>query len=369
MATDPAGEATALRFAAGLLGIATDATGQAPLGALLRRLDDHDYLPDPLAHEALLTLAGLPAGPLLRETVAEAQRRRLAREVEGFASRYFDEPSGRRIDHHRSLVEACAGYLRLLGRLEGLAAGLAIERSAVVASSPPVRQLLEDLLALFPLDPTTRAPEARRRAARFLSDPALSDAERTRALKSLAKRHPGVLALVPDYPKGLARPRRRATAAGARAGLLGFLTSSGKAPYVILAVVVLGSLNRLATAPPRTSNARAIDGNAAKAGEWMARLIRQRLESTLRGELARISRPIEAERLAQIVADLPVEGLAASGELGSIAVTDRWTPGVRALFAGRLRVSLIAAGVPPEEPWLGDLADRCFPEVQPGRAP
>jgi hypothetical protein len=370
MATDPAFDAWATRFAADLLGIAPDVTGQGPLGALLRRLDDHDLLPDPLAHEALLALAGRPAGPLLRETAAEAERRRLTREIHAFAGRYFDEPVEARAKHYRALVEACAGHPGLLARLEGLAAGLAIERSAVVASSPTVRQLLDDILTLYPLDPASRAREARRRSSRFLSEPALGDAERARALKTLARRHPGVRALVPDYLKGLVKPRRRATASGDRSGLRGFLGSSGKTPYVIIAAVVLSSMGRLVTpTPPRPSDVRAIAVDAAKVDQGVVRFVRERLETTLGAELARIGRPIEPRLLARIVAGLPVEKLASTGELRSIAMTGRWSPNARTLFSGRLRASLIKAGVPFNEPGLGELDDRCFPTIQPGQAP
>ena len=80
------------RFAAEAIGLDPEQDETATRTTLFLRLRDHDFLPDPLQHQAILALAGRAVAPgsTLIEEVAEAEECRLHAEVEHYAAEFFE---------------------------------------------------------------------------------------------------------------------------------------------------------------------------------------------------------------------------------------------------------------------------------------
>jgi hypothetical protein len=322
----------------------------ASIAALGRKLVDHDFLPDPLAHEAIRALAGrtMPEGSLLLEALDRAEERRLHDEVNAFAAGFFDRDVPARVERHRVLVESCQHHPRLLGRLNALR-------------------------------PEPRASEARDRAERFRADPKLTDADRARALKALARRHPEVVGLQPDYPVRLAKIRRKNPADRIGTKVVAFLGSSGQRPYWILAFVLIGSVSRLfngfSSPPTAPSSLRTLAKSThpaldkARMASAGARFLRDEFRLSIQRELTGIGKALDQRQLNRVVAGLPVEEIPMVGDPRALIRDGRWTEAVRDRFIARLKVLLKATNLGLNNLQLDDLAPRCFPEATPPRSP
>jgi hypothetical protein len=325
------------RFAAEAIGLEPALDESATRVALFLRLRDHDFLPDPLQHQAILALAGraVVAGSVLLEEIADAEERRLHAEVEQYAAEFFDVPVVSRVDRYRLLGQACARHPRLIERLRLLRPGLMIDRASLTDASPLVQQLLDDILDLFLLRPGPRAAEARARVSTFKADPGSTDADRARALKILVSRHPEVVALLPDFPARLGKVRRRASADRLLARVVekvGEPSDPWRRGYLVIAVIMLSGVFRLANTlttkptslPIAPSNFQS-PGNVALSPSDKARMesaiirfLHDEFKEMIRRELTRIGKPLEDRQLDGVVERLPVEDLP---PVGGMALT------------------------------------------------
>jgi hypothetical protein len=374
------------RFAAEMVGLETTLDESATRAALFGKLRDHDFLPDPLQHQAILALAGRPVvgGSVLLEALAEAEGRRLHVEVEEYAADFFGLPVASRVDQYRLLGQACAQHPRLIERLRLLRPGLMIDRASLTDASPLVQRLLDDILDLFPLRPEARAVEARERVARFESDPKSTDAERARALKTLARRHADVVKLLPDYPArlGKARVRRRASPEAVRSRTAGFLALFDQRTVWIIAVCLLPSLGRLLTSmsptkPPLTPSSFQLPGSVPSPGVDVSRIpvdkarmasavagyLRDKLKTSILRELTKIGKPLDDRQLNGIVARLPVEELPPVGDMVTIIQNGHWTEPVRNRFIDCLKVALKTTKLGLTDAEIDKLAPLCFPKA------
>jgi hypothetical protein len=383
---DPPGDSFIL-FAAGVIGLEPGPDPAETRSALFRKLLDDDFLPDPLAHEAILALAGRPLtqGSLLAEEASEAERRRLHRDVEQFASAFFDLPISSRVEQFRMLSQACAQHPSLIERLMVLRPALMVARTTVTDPSPLVKALLDDILDLCVLRPGPRSVEARARAERFRSDPNATDAARERALKHLKSRHPAMVALLPDYPAGLTKVRRRGSADRVIAEVVGKVVEPSnplRRAYVVIAVVLLSGVGRLLatktsstpmSTPSNYLSAPKIKLPAAKSDAAIAdairRYLRDEFKKPIRRELARAGKSIDEPRLNRLVAQLPVEQLSQVGGMASVVLSGQWTETARDLFIVRLKTALKEAKVGLSDAEIDDLAPRCVPQATPRGKP
>jgi hypothetical protein len=197
-------------LAARLVGLDGSLGPTVSIAALCRKLRDEEFLPDPLVHEALLTMAGQPirGDSLLAEQAEMIHERRLHDAVEEFAAEFFSIPVEARIARWNGLLQTSEGSQRQIERLNGLKPGLKIDAESIVDPSPDVQRLINDILALFPMSHARRAAESRARANRFRNDAKLRDSDRSQALTRLRKKHRDIAALSQDYLAGLERSRR-----------------------------------------------------------------------------------------------------------------------------------------------------------------
>jgi hypothetical protein len=381
------------RFAAEAIGLDPEQDESATRTTLFLRLRDHDFLPDPLQHQAILALAGraVVAGSTLLEEVAEAEERRLHAEVEQYAAEFFEVPVASRVDRYRLLGQACAQHPRLIERLRLLRPGLMIDRVSLTDASPLVKQLLYDILDLFPLRPDPRAAEARARVSQIQADPGSNDADRARAVKALTSRHREVVALLPDFPARLGKVRRRASADRWLAKVVEKVAEPReplRRSYVIMAVILLSGVFRLAnslTKPtsvpitpssfqtpenipsPRMDPSR-IPAYKAEVASALVRFNRDEMKAAIRRELVRVGKPLAEPELNRVAAELPVEELPPVGGMGTIILQGRWTQPLRDRFVAALKAALKATKLGLTDAALDDLAPRCFPKpTSPGK--
>ncbi len=206
MAPGKSAEASFLRAAADRLGLQSPVAPDAARAAVLQKLRDDDYLPDPATHEAILAVSGRRLGnvSLLADDLT-AETGRLLEQIEEFATGFFTIPPPDRVEHWRALHNTCEGRESLLARLRDLEPGLSLDPASIIGGSPVAARLIDDVLALFVLPLEARAPRSRELAMQFREDPALTDLERYQARRELVRRHRDIARLSPVYLKQVAR--------------------------------------------------------------------------------------------------------------------------------------------------------------------
>jgi hypothetical protein len=378
------------QFAAEVVGLKPADNEGETIAALFRKLQDEDFLPDPLTHQALLALAGRPieSGSLLSEEAAASEQRRLHDEVERFASEFFEIPVAARVERWRALAQASARHPRLIDRLRILKLGLGIDRNAIDDPSPAVKQLLDDLLTLFPMRTEPRASESRARLERFLSDPSLNPATRTRALKHVLKRHPEVSALSRGYLAQLDKPRRAIKAERTEARAFSLPREKRDLHptfYIFLALTVMGGLSRLTNSTRTTPPPFQVPVNSTVSPNFRPAVnpisvpkpkpgvthffLREEIKAKIKGELTRIGKEIDDKRLAEIVSVLPIDDLPQVGGMATLVLQGHWTKEVQTRFVGLLKESLDATDLDLSEQELDEVATKCFPSPTTQPAP
>jgi hypothetical protein len=354
---------------------------------LFRKLRDDDYLPAPVAHEALLALAGRPVGDqsLLAEEADAFEDYRLNIEVDRLASDFFAIPVPTRFERWQALALACSRHPRLSLRLRALKAGLEIERKAVADPSPTVSRLADDLLELFPLPPEVRAVEARARVQRFLADPRLKPAEKSRAVHQLIKRHSSVASLGPGYLWRIS-PKVNAPWRAPRANRL--RTWIGRAlhhrfpdhwprNFALILVAVLCLVRAFVglderRSPKTDSNRQVASQNPLIQGSSLSSspqpgspvpqvLVFQEFKKRLRGEIVSRGKAINDRQLNQVIAGLTLDRLPNLKDTTSPIILGRWTKVERDLFVARLVEMLQSVDLDLAESELVEVARRCLP--------
>jgi hypothetical protein len=344
--------------------------GETPMSGMIaglcRKLRDDDFLPDPMAHEAIRALAGRKIqaeDSMLHQQAALRNRRRLHDAVEEFAEEFFGIPVGPRLERWKGLVESCARKDPLLARLEGLKPGLKIDVSTAVDPSPAVQRLIDDLLTIFPLRQPQKAAEARSRENGFRSDPSLTDRERTRALKQLYRKHRQIAALSTEHLASLARPSRAIKVRikmtfGMYLIIFFFIASTLSTVYSIRKQEAeLQSKQRSNSPPPRNNLTLPLERNQVS----VQAEIRSNFQQRLRRELTAIGKEFDDDQLDRVIFSLPVDDLPKVGGLGNIVLRGLWTEKVQSQFVARLKDGLRATGIDLTDQELDDLAPRCFP--------
>jgi hypothetical protein len=361
------------RFAADLIGLDDQGEPTETLGRLFRKLRDDDFLPDPTSHEAIQTLAGRPIAQdsLLFQEASDFQKRRLLEDVERFAAEFFSIPIEARLERWKSLVEACARSPRLIERLDALKPGLTINAGLAVDASPVVNQLIDDILTLFPMKRAAKAAEARARIDRFQKNTQSTDADRSKVLKLLRKRHPGLVELSEGYLDQFTRPR------GPNRLNLGRIRKPNVSPvsedsgniraFVTIGVVLLAAFSRMLTA-----------GSTNRADPHLPRfpasalpvatptapnlIVRDELKLKIRDELKRLDRSLNETELDRLVAGLPIEVVPNVGGNGTARLLGAWTPKIHARFVKALKDGLMKTEPDLTEEEVDELVDRCSPK-------
>jgi hypothetical protein len=381
MASGEAPDSPLLRAAYRRLGLEPGVAPEAAWSAVLRRLRDDDFLPDPATHEAVLVLAGRPVGdaPFLAGELAEDEER-LREEVDSFAEGFFAVPVGERRERWKSLMRACDGRVALQDRLRDLTPGLDVSGGSIVDRSPTVVRLAEDLLTLFVLRPGPRAALSRELARRFRSDPALTDRERARARRDLLRRHPDIAALSRGYLEQLARPRHWLWA-GPRARVavwlevLGIFVALQLLGAVILSVFFFGvaGLTRVyqttGPSPPPQSAPSVWDSRPpiseiptkSPPSPEVAREFREDFKAALRNELAKLGKVLGEAELQKVVDALPGGGELYSGRLGAIVLFGQWTRRDHDRCVAALKEGLSRSGVALTREQIDSVARNCVP--------
>ena len=369
-------------FATGLVGLEPGLAGPDATAALFRKLLDDDFLPDPLTHEALLALAGRPVGPgsLLAEEAASAEELRLVADIEEFAAGFFAIPVAERVERWRALAQASTKHPRMIERLKALRPGLSVDRGAFHDPSPAVRRLADDVLDLFPMRPEPRAVESRDRADRYRSDESLTDSDRERALKGLARRHPAIASLSPDHLARLSKPRRLSPARRVRAKLADIRlrkSEPNRWQYVGITLFLLSLAGRLLNNAPSTPKPSPISPLAVPSGfaspanrpgpipparpQPIHRAIRAELKGKLREEVAKAGKSLDEPTLDRLVDGLPVEQLPGVGGMATLVLIGAWTENVHARFVARLKDGLKSTDLALNDEELDDLSRKCLP--------
>ena len=195
-----------LRVAAAWLGLEPQVTPDSARATVLRKLRDDDYVPSPAIHEAILVVLGQwPGGISLLADELDEEAEQILVEINEFARVFFTIPLLERVERWQALRDACEGYDPPLARLRDLEPGLRLDRTAIIPGSPVVGRLIDDILSLFVLPPDERAIRSRELANRFRTDPGLTNHERSRTCRALARHHPEIVNLSPVYFRQIAR--------------------------------------------------------------------------------------------------------------------------------------------------------------------
>jgi hypothetical protein len=386
----PPGEAAVAdveRLAAEKLGVEPGMEPGERRAALLRRLHDEDYLPDPALHEAIRLLAGRPvrqgSESPLQEEAAGAEEERLRGAVEEFAAAFFTVPIAERRERWHSLFRDCTAHERLRDRLLGLKPGLGVDRDTIPIRPPGVRRLAEIILALFVLRPGPRATRRRELLGELLGDPSLRRSDLARARKRLMRRHPDVAALSDGVLLQLARPGRPLSAVRRRSQiasvlhrkasdppvaersnrfpswLLMFLLWVGPGLFGLLSSTGFRAKDRPAgigsppPAPtpklsrdqtievlfPRVSSGRAPSAKAVRA-------FHDEFKAPIRRELAKFGATLREDQLQRVVDAMPSDvGSRQPGGLAASILFGLWTETERDRYAECLKQALVAEGV------------------------
>lgn len=171
--------------------------------AVLRRLRDADFLPDPDTHVAVTARSGHGV-PAPRVEAAEGEW--LRAEVESFAADFFDHPVNDRYAHWRALMRVSERHDGVKDRLDELAPGLGIDFDRFATPSGAVGRLADDVRALFVLPRRVRVAESRKRARAFRSDPHRTGRDRAKAVSELTRRYKPIAFLAGGYLERLVGP-------------------------------------------------------------------------------------------------------------------------------------------------------------------
>jgi hypothetical protein len=368
------------RFAAEQIGFDDPENSAETIAGLFRKLRDDDFLPDPLAHDAILALAGRPL-PLKLDSMlfregSHIKECELHAKVEQFAAEFFTIPVAQRVDRWKALVEICSSRGRLLERLDGLKSGLTLDVKQIDDPSPLVKRLLDDILALFPMRPSAKAAEARARIERFLTDPKGDDTDRSKALKQLRKRHPEMVALAEGYLTQIARPRRPTRLTGSLAGVKARPAVQHPSPdsgntraFVTIAVVLVATVSRLLTSHSTPSTPRPIPPFTGFPVPPVSPTIstapnlvlREELKGKIRAEITRLGKKIDESQLDRVVAGLPVEVVPNFGGTGMVRLLGGWTEKIRTRFVESLNDGLLETELDLTEKEVDGLIAKCLP--------
>jgi hypothetical protein len=385
MATGETPRSALHRFAAERVGIDPDGNSAETIARICRKLVVDDFLPDPLTHEAFLSLVGRPMGTdrLLYQEAARSQERRLLDAIEAFAEEFFAIPVAPRVERWKGLVDACPRRHRLLDRLLALKPGLMVEVPSRKDPSPAVQILVEDLLALFPMRRSTRIAESRARARRFWNDPTLTDQDRSRALKRLRRKHAEIASLSEAHLSHLVSPRRPLKRDGIAVRAYQYLASKiNKSNYdmkiigfftimVFIGIfVAISNESKRSTRTLRRSRniptvPKPIDPSAPSPAPGLAfpqTLIRNEFKSRIQNELRRIGRRMNEDQLEYIVNSLPVDDFPRTDDFTLLRVDGIWPWTIHAPFVAQLKQVWKLTDLALSEEELDTLASRCFPK-------
>ncbi len=151
-----------LRWAAGQLEVAADASADDVRAAWLRRLEEDDFVPPDEARWALAALLDRQPKGAAQEhadrAASLAEEDELRQEVDAFAGHFWDLPPPQRRGRWQELRQRCAFSAALRGRLQLLEAGLDVgSLPGEVGADGRLIELAAQVCDLFVLRPGPRA--------------------------------------------------------------------------------------------------------------------------------------------------------------------------------------------------------------------
>ncbi len=336
--------------------------------ALLERLAEVDFFPDPLTHAAIRAAFGRPPGPGMIEELDRLRRDRFDRDLARFRLAFFDTPPPERRARWEALSEAGRGLVGPDGQLRHLDAGLDAEIPPAGASPGPDVRLAGWVGQVFASPPDVRAAEARTLAREIRADPSIQPAALDRAVRQLRKRHRLVAGLAPNFLAKLVRSRSpvKLRKAWSLPGLSIDSGTSAKPIHLLwLGILLASALLRMAG----TLRQPGADGPAAppapiaapRPSEAFLRGYRDRFREPIRAELARLHRSIADPALREVVGVLPLDDLPPNAEHDPLSLASYWTDPVRARHAAALRSGLARAGIVLDGSEFDQLARGCLP--------
>lgn len=159
----------ARRWACATLGVAEDAPLDTIRAAFLKQIGEADFYPSAESVVAWQSLSGhVAANPRARRILFQQVNQDLRKQVEQFAAAFFSINVAERVRQWFDLNSRCQSSAALSARLEGLSAGLHVDRDTVLASLPSAEGAADDagpseqevatkIFELFVLRPVDRA--------------------------------------------------------------------------------------------------------------------------------------------------------------------------------------------------------------------
>ena len=265
------------RFAADHLGLPPE-LAQNPVDLkqrLYRELEQDDFLPDPLSHEAILLLSGGPIrqDAFLYQGLVRTREQRLKAAIDEFAVAFFSLPPTERVERWEKLAEACGGSHPLLHRLQALKPGLELQKPSLEKLPPLVQAVTNDVFELFTLGPLERVRESRQRATLRKDEAKGRTRELATALRHVRRHYEKINQTVETYLRDLAttsgfflnvpRPlvdskNKPISSTNSGGGCVGFLAILGVSLGITILLVWLvpeSPQSRVGFNGPRTNNA------------------------------------------------------------------------------------------------------------------